>query len=156
MFEGSEVLFVVQMFGSPAKVALRAGSEITPRSPPTVPKQELVPITASEVLGKSAEQTFVAVKDANAVPLTENIAAASSAPVHYASFAERLITSPTKLLALVYLTLIVLLLAALAGVLYIRHTRRIHHTLYILMLLLVISLVYYVYRFWILSSVVVQ
>jgi len=165
MYEGQETTFVVQEFGSLAREPLVTKSPVlqvsdteTPvRKTVAVVEPNVVPIASSTILGTVGKETFVAVKnvDVVAVTSTSGLAASVISPGNYASFFERFITSPAKILALVYAFISAVLLLTLIFVLFVRHERRGWHLLYILVLLLVMVSVYYVYKFSAFSAVTV-
>ena len=163
VYQGRPTIFVVQMFGTPQSeqsAAVATAIPSTPRVETSVkPVKSLaradstvapvVTVASSSVLGASQEETFLAVKDTLAAT-----AVVTPTPPQSSLF-DRLVTSPTQSMALIYVVLCVLLLIMLSFVLFIRHDRRLHHIVYILLLLLLIAGIYYSYKSSVQSSVIV-
>jgi hypothetical protein len=103
-YQGRETTFVVQLFGSPART-----SAVATKAPVTV--------ATSTIKSASTTEDFVAVKSAEASPITEM---AETAAVS-ASFLDRLLTSPTTLLRLLYVLIGLVLGVALVMVFWHSH-----------------------------------
>ena len=121
-----------------------AGSEIA-----------VVPLTSSNITNELENQTFIAVENAEQLVSAVPIAVAGAQSQQYASAFERLITSPTRTLALVYLIISVILLVALFSVLFVRHDRKVRHVVVILVLFVFLCGLFYAYRAFVQSEVVV-
>ncbi|OHA18798.1 MAG: hypothetical protein A2664_04815 [Candidatus Taylorbacteria bacterium RIFCSPHIGHO2_01_FULL_46_22b] len=156
---GRRTVFVVQMFGS--QLPVQSASAVLPVpsefSPPAeeVTESEVsivsieaeVPVVAIQESETDA-QSFVAVKNANAIDVSpETIAAVgASSLTQYSSFIDRFVASPSKLLALVYAIIGLILLIVLCGVLFVRHDHRAHHVASVCVMILILVSAYYVYR----------
>ncbi len=152
MHEGQETLFVVEMFGSPVSKSKVAGVSDTlavassPKPVPKVQEVKVVPIASSNVLGAES-QTFVAVKNVNATESGSGPTETAFNPnkVAYASLSDAILTSPSKLLAVVYLVFSLVLVALLLAVLSVRHERRARHAVFIALVFLLVVTIYYTY-----------
>ena len=164
MYEGRETLFVVEMFGSPAPIrqalavqveAKGASRSSTPTSAEKTEQTPVVVVASSSVLGEeTGNQLFVSAQNANATDGKE-VAAADTLPSvpDYASFMDRSLTSPTRLLSLAYTLIITILLVVLFFVLIVGHKKRGHHFFYLVILFLIIGGTYYAYKFSLQSKV---
>jgi len=159
VYEGRETLFVVEMFGSPVKEIVSASGEVAvvskpkpkPKTPAEVPEVTVTPIASSSVLGAES-QTFLSVKNAN-VPaeapeerseVSERVSRTEA--VAYASLSDTFLTSPSKLLASVYLVLSLLLVVLLLAVLSVKHEHRLRHTVFTVLVFVIIVAIYYTYQ----------
>lgn len=137
MYQGMETIFVVQMFGSPAKEAPVAVQD-------TNPAPNIVEDTSNnEVLG----ETFMSVKNESAVPQEVELEQSNTAKVDLSTPAEKLITSPTKFLGIAYSVL-----AALLGLVFIITVRknypyRVKNTVSIIVICIFIIATFYFYTY---------
>lgn len=174
MYQGRETVFVVQMFGRPLPqvAAVATPSVVVAASPVPVSSEEgpvsggteteipksvagteiaVTPLAESEIKGESDSQSFVAVE--NAEDLVSTTPVTSIAAPQYASGLERLITSPTNTLALVYFVISIVLFAVLVGVLFVEHSRRVRHVLLVVTLFVLLCVLFYAYRSFVQSEV---
>lgn len=132
LYNGKETIFVVQMFGTPAKpkplIVSNTESKVLASDEA---EEEIVPIAESSVLG----QTFVAVEDKKAEPSEEKVVpqTADVSDLH-----DRVISSPVKMLGIIYGVLAAILASVLLFVLKTKHSNRARHVIIILALLMII------------------
>src|SRR3989344_2341750 len=171
VYQGRETMFVVEMFGRPmptqtSPASVVTASSLAPSTAAKLPATEsgeavagseiaVVPLTPSHIANESESQTFIAVENAEQLVSAVPIAAAGAQSQQYASAFERLITSPTRTLALVYLIISVILLVALLSVLFVRHDRRVRHIVIIFVLFVFLCGLFYAYRAFVQSEVTV-
>src|SRR3989344_8855318 len=176
VYQGRETMFVVEMFGRPLPTRTSPASVVTASSPvpakpapgttttpPVTGSSEVVagseiavvPLASSNIANELENQTFIAVENAEQLVSAVPIAAAGAQSQQYASAFERLITSPTRTLALVYLIISVILLVALLSVLFVRHDRRVRHIVIIFVLFVFLCGLFYAYRAFVQSEVTV-
>ena len=157
-YKGEETIFVVQMFGKP-NVAFAA--ELTPEetvvledetpSPIPVPAGN-VPLPDTEVLGIAAfdseDQKFLAVENVNnSAPQNDIVTEEKVSYETYSNPTELLLSSPSMLLTIVYVTLIVVIAFLVLTALFFELRR--HHYLHVLCglgLLTLILVMYFVYK----------
>ena len=162
-YKGRKTMFVVQMFGTPAAPRALSSAVLTPDGEagdvkPVEVEKNLKPIITSSVLGESVDQTFLAVEDVNAEPMTTNRAQdekilEEAPPV---GLSDSLAVSPTRLLGYVYLAIGAVLVFAFLAILLVSHDRRKRHLIYISLLLIILVSVYFIYRGLLLSDVVIK
>ncbi len=162
-YKGEPTTFVVQMFGTPAapktvSAPVTQAVSVTPKpgAKTDVEEVKLEPMASSEVLGQSATETFVAVRNMSASPIE---AAPSTAAVdntdvrRSSSLIEQYSSSPSKVLGAIYLALALLLTIAFFAVLVTRHDHKNKHIAFVLILFVVLFCAYYVYQFSLLSKI---
>lgn len=151
-FEGRPTVFVVQLFGKPARAAAlslpattTAVVSSTPAEVSLTETPTLATIASSEVLSAEGEgsELFVAVKNAEVLSEEDT----SSAEIANASSLDILFSSPGTFLSFAYLILASLVSLSLLAFLFIeikRHHAR--HILYALLLLALIAILFYLYH----------
>lgn len=143
VYQGKETIFVVQMFGAPAKAASPSPG-VAVKPPPT--DDSLAPLPGSNVLGEArgeVEETFVAVenKDAEPAAALPNVKESS-----YSSPVARVISSPTKMLSILYILLSIVLILTFVLVARVKHAKRWKHIVFIALILLLIFAILHFYR----------
>lgn len=143
MYKGRKTTFVVQFFGRPTQnenvVAIKNNIPTIRPTVSTSSPKIISTIASSSVLGASGEnELYVAVENKVAGE------AASTSPIKYSNWIEKLILSPNKILSTVYLIIAVIIIIGLLLMIFIEVRKQ--HPLYILLwiviLLLMLALLY--------------
>ena len=148
-YNGRETTFVVQMFGAPAKTEVA----VLPKPTPVPVKSESALVAISNVsqnfnvLGESeenlAKQIFIAVKDTSA---ESEVMPANTVQTAYSGSVAKFVSSPTKVLGLLYALLAILLFTMLYFALKTKHQYKIRHTSLIVLMLLIIFSIFSLYQ----------
>lgn len=148
VYQGRPTTFVVQLFGTPAdtKVVVKNTTSVvmsTTTKPSVTTKSVLSTIASTSVLGESdVNELYVAVEDKSAVQGTTTVKSG-----RYASWIERVLVSPGKLLSFSYAVIAIVIIGGIISVLFVEIKK--HHIVQIIIsicILILMAILLYMYH----------